>query len=94
VLLSTVVPNDFDPPSVSTFPVDLPESARADVYRLRGLALGAVPARFRPGLIQTTPEAGVIHLRPSDWGELTPPAELAARRGRAEVPAPPTGPRP
>ncbi|HEX5011031.1 MAG TPA: SGNH/GDSL hydrolase family protein [Planctomycetota bacterium] len=89
VLLSTVVPNDFDPPAVSTFPVNLPETTRADVFRLRGLALGAIPERFRKGLIQTSPEAGVIHLRPSDWGELAPPAELAARRARAAVPAPP-----
>ena len=69
VVMATMVGNDFDPPTVSTPPKDLPEDGQRQMAKLRQQAIALIPERFRHGIIPSGPNDPLIRLRPPDWGE-------------------------
>ncbi len=89
VVLSTVVWNHLDPPTVVSVDPWLDPVQAQRVKQLCAAAAAAIPERFARGVIQRGPQDEIVRLRPEAWGEAIAPEERTARRAHSSVqPAP------
>jgi hypothetical protein len=93
VLLSTVIGNMIDGPTVGTPDPGIPGEGRARLRSLSAQVGRLLPARLVSGIVQTGPDAPPYRLRPFDWGDnLLPEARQERAVEPVAVQAPPLRP--